>query len=82
MFRTVKLARVGDTIRPVEGGEYVAWQPFYIEWNEPFKTIWDLGFIREAAEAKEDWDKRRQAVKSRENEVWRGRRDSNSRPPA
>ena|GEM_PF-1085408 len=82
MFRTVKLARVGDVIRPVEGGEYVAWQPFYIEWNEPFKTIWDLGFIREAAEAKEEWDRRRKAVKERENKDWRGRRDSNSRPPA
>jgi hypothetical protein len=26
----------------------------FIEWNEPFKTIWDLDLIHEAAEAKEE----------------------------
>ena len=82
MFSTVRITKEGwlfdidtDDVSPTLA-------PFYFVWNEPFKSLWEIGFIQgmDAATPKdEEGEKAKNLGKSKE---WRGRRDSNSRPPA
>jgi len=56
--------------------------PIYFEWNEPVKTLNEIGFIQGVAEAEAEWRERLAAQKAAENKTWRAWRDSNSRPVA
>ena len=82
MFRTVRLARKNDLVQPVEDDPALTLSPIYFEWNEPFKTLNEIGFIQGVAEAEADLQERRKALKPAENKTWRAWRDSNSRPAA
>ncbi len=82
MFRTIRVTRKGEMATPGDKDHYLELGPFYIEWEEPFRSLWEIGFMHgiDAANLKDE-----EAKKARELaqiEEWRGRRDSNSRPPA
>jgi DNA invertase Pin-like site-specific DNA recombinase len=51
MFRTVRVTKKGWLPTPDEGDEYLTLEPFYFVWNEPFKSLWEKGFIQQMAEA-------------------------------
>ena len=80
MFRTVRLARKNDLAEPVDDDPALTLTPIYFDWNEPFKTLNEIGFIQGIAEAEADLQERRKALKPAENKTWRAWRDSNSRP--
>jgi hypothetical protein len=82
MFRTVRLARKDDLVQPVDDDPALTLSPIYFAWNEPFKTLNEIGFIQGIAEAEADSQERRKALKSGENKTWRAWRDSNPRPAA
>lgn len=54
MFRTVRVTRRELTATPdfTPEGEVIAptVSPFYFVWNEPFKSLWEIGFIQNMAE--------------------------------
>jgi len=51
LFRTVRITKKGWLPTPDEGDERLTLEPFYFVWNEPFKSLWEIGFIQQAAEA-------------------------------
>ena len=82
MFRTVRLARKNDLAQPVENDPALTLTPIYFDWNEPFKTLNEIGFIQGIAEAEAEWRERLATQKPAENKTWRAWRDSNPRPAA
>jgi len=82
MFRTVRLARKNDLVEPVENDPALTLSSIYFDWNEPFKTLNEIGFIQGVAEAEAEWRERLATQKPAENKGWRAWRDSNPRPAA
>lgn len=54
MFRTVRLTREGYTPETDADDPYVTEAPFYFVWNEPFKSLSEIGFIQGMSEATAD----------------------------
>jgi hypothetical protein len=50
LFRTVRVTRRDLTATPEDGDEAPTISPFYFVWNEPFKSLWEIGFIQNMAE--------------------------------
>jgi hypothetical protein len=50
LFRTVRVTRRELTASPDDGDETPTISPFYFVWNEPFKSLWGIGFIQNLAE--------------------------------
>ncbi len=82
MFRTVRITKEGYTPATEDDDPYLTEAPFYFVWEEPFKSLWEIGFIQGMSEAEVEEREEEKATKSAEIKEWRGRRDSNSRPPA
>lgn len=82
MFRTVRLARKDDLVQPVENDPALTLSSIYFDWNEPFKTLNEIGFIQGVSEAEAEWQERRAAPKKAEIKEKRAWRDSNPRPAA
>jgi hypothetical protein len=82
MFITVNISYKDRPVIPSGQGDYITVAPFHFVWNEPFKSLWEIGFIQGMAEAEAEEKVGEKATKSAVTKKWRGRRDSNSRPPA
>ena len=113
MFSTVRITKEGWLPEIDEDDNSVTLAPFYFVWNEPFKSLWEIGFIQgmgeadpqgisknirtEVIDSKDSYIIRfikesekptpeglleEKGPKNAETKKWRGRRDSNSRPPA
>ena len=76
---------VGDPINPDPMYEYT-WPPKYDgfepHWNEPFSDLFEAGVISRLSAETRKHPVEFPAVFSAKDKKWRGRRDSNSRPPA
>ena len=78
MFRSVILTVKGAlTTAGAEDAGLTLW-PLYFVWNEPFKSLWEIGFIQKMAETSAE-EREREKVKNKIKRAWR---DSNSRPAA
>jgi site-specific DNA recombinase len=82
LFRTVRITKEGYIPEHDENDPYITIAPFYFVWNEPFKSLWEIGFIQGMGEAKAGSEEQEKASERVKTKKWRGRRDSNSRPPA
>jgi uncharacterized coiled-coil protein SlyX len=113
MFSTVRITKEGWLPSIDEGDPCPTLAPFYFVWNEPFKSLWEIGFIQGMGEADPQGiskNIRTEVIDSKDSYIirfikeserptpeglfqekgpenaetkrWRGRRDSNSRPPA
>ena len=82
MFITVNISYKDRPVIPSGQEEYITVAPFHFVWNEPFKSLWEIGFIQGMAETEAEEKVKEKAAKSAVLKKWRGRRDSNSRPPA
>ena len=82
MFRNVLVTEKNSLIIPEGEENYISAVPLYIVWNEPFKSLWEIGFIHGMDEAKAEARERAETEKSAKIKKWRGRRDLNSRPLA
>jgi hypothetical protein len=67
---------------PGEDDTSVTFAPFYIDWNEPFKTLNDIGFIHGMEQADPEGLRHHVTLKTTDNNVWRAWRESNPRPAA
>jgi DNA invertase Pin-like site-specific DNA recombinase len=68
MFRTIRVARKDSVPSSDEGDDFVTSAPFYIVWNEPFKSLAEIGFIHGLDRAKDevhDTEERPELVKTR-----------------
>jgi len=54
MFRTVRITKEGWIPTHDEGDECLTIVPYYFVWNEPFKSLWEIGFIQGMSEATAD----------------------------
>jgi hypothetical protein len=78
MFRSVFLTvKGGLTTAGAEDAGLTLW-PLYFVWNEPFKSLWEIGFIQQAAETTAE----QKAQEKAKNKIKRAWRDSNPRPAA
>jgi hypothetical protein len=50
LFRTVRATRRELTSTPEDSDEAPTVSPFSFVWNEPFKSLWEIGFIQNIAE--------------------------------
>jgi hypothetical protein len=78
MFRSVFLTVKGGLTTAGAEDAALTLAPFYFVWNEPFKSLWEIGFIQQMAETSAEMKEREKA----KNKVKRAWRDSNSRPAA
>jgi site-specific DNA recombinase len=78
MFRSVILTVKGGLTTAGAEDAALTLAPFYFVWNEPFKSLWEIGFIQQMAETKAEMKEQEKA----KNKVKRAWRDSNSRPAA
>jgi hypothetical protein len=51
MFRTIRVTKEGWIPTHEEGDECLTIAPFYFVWNEPFRSLWEIGFIQQMSEA-------------------------------
>ena len=51
MFITVRITKEGWIPTHDEGDECFTIVPFYFVWNEPFRSLWEIGFIQGMSEA-------------------------------
>ncbi len=76
---------VGDPLEPDPMYDYT-WPPKYdgleFHWNEPFSDLFEAGIMNRLSAATRMEPQEFPAVFSAKTKKWRGRRDSNSRPPA
>ena len=82
MFRNVLVTYKNSLIIPDGEEKYISAVPLYIVWNEPFQSLWQIGFIQGMADAEAEARERAKVEKSAKIKIWRGRRDLNSRPLA
>jgi hypothetical protein len=82
MFRMIYVARKGELAFQDNDDHYLELGPFYIEWNEPFKTLWEIGFLHGIEAANDRVEEKQTAAEVAENKTWRAWRDSNPRPAA
>ena len=75
----------GDPLNPDPMYEYT-WPPKYngleFVWEEPFNTLWETKVLDDAAKRASQVYAENRAKWDLDSKKWRGRRDSNSRPPA
>ena len=82
LFSTVRIAKEGWIATQDDDDPHLTLAPFYFVWNEPFKSLWEIGFIQGMDAAILEEEERVKVPKLAKTKEWRGRRDSNSRPPA
>jgi hypothetical protein len=80
MFRTVRITLKNYCATIDDEDRFLTVAPFYFEWNKPFKSLWEIGFIQGMAEATAEEKGRELASQEAKKKEWRGRRDLNSRP--
>jgi site-specific DNA recombinase len=65
--------------KPLQGKTY---NGIEFVWNEPFNWLWETKLIEQIRKDAKDWEAEHGDEFRLPNKKWRGRRDSNSRPPA
>ena len=71
MFITVSIAPKGSVAGLGEGEPASTVSPFQFDWNEPFKTIWEIKYIQAMSEVEAEEKEREKAKKSVKNKIWR-----------
>jgi DNA invertase Pin-like site-specific DNA recombinase len=65
MFRTVRITKEGWIPTHDEDDECITIVPYYFVWNEPFRSLWEIGFIQGMSEATADLTEEQKAHKPR-----------------